>query len=77
MVREVSLRRICSLTPAAQAFHSNFQAVRPISQGVNFPPDMLQGHGLQTLHLSAGLALEMRVGRVMLTGQFVVSRGSL
>ena len=38
---------------------------------------MVQGHGFQALNLFTGLALEMRMGRMMFTGQFIMSRGSL
>jgi len=48
----------------------------PISPGtLDLPPDIIQGHGLQALDFFAGLTLEMGMGRMMLTGQFIVSRG--
>jgi hypothetical protein len=47
--------------------------VNPVAQGAfEVPPEMLQGDGLQALHFTAGLALEMGVGRVMLTGQLIM-----
>jgi hypothetical protein len=72
------LASLYSPTPAAQAFHSNFQTVSSISPGaLDLPPDMVQGHRFQALDLLAGQALEMGMGRVMLTGQFIESRDPL
>jgi hypothetical protein len=57
----------------ADPFHPDIDAVCAIPQGaLEFRPHPLQGRGLQTLHLAAAMALEVRVGRVVLAGQFVM-----
>ena len=67
-----------SLAPAAESRHANFQTVNPVAQRtLELPPEVFQGHGLQALQLTAGLTLEMGVGRVMFAGQLKVGRGSL
>jgi hypothetical protein len=66
------------LAAAAESRGPNFQTINPVAQGAfEVPPEMLQGDGFQALHFTAGLALKMRVGRVMLTGQFIVGGRTL
>jgi len=62
----------------AEARHPDFQAIGPVAHGTpQFPPHSLQGYRLQALHLAAGLALEMGVGRMVLAGQFKVGGAAL
>jgi hypothetical protein len=57
----------------ADSLHPDIDAFGPVAQGaLQLRPHLLQGPGLQTLHLAAGVTLEVGVGRMMLAGQFVV-----
>jgi hypothetical protein len=61
-------------TLVAEAPYPNVDVVGPVSpRTLKFGPNAGDGHRLQALDLPAGVALKMGVGRVVLTGQFIVA----